>query len=353
MFFNVKDKEAVNAIVKDIVQEKLKQPEQTERMITIEKEQAEGFQMYCSDHDIPVNFMETQSGVKCIFSAAYEKQMEAAVKNYKQLRGELSRMSIEIKTDSKGKPKIIAADMEQGKKLTVNFCTKAKLERILQEQLGYSKVKAVEAANMLGTKLTEKQSEYYQSGSRQLEEMEYYEKDIKFADENVLTDKFSFAKMKFKEEDTPKLTIADEHGNFVVLSAKAANRAEVEKSIRRNLKIEDSETVRAVLSKTERLGFAETSVQKHYKEYLIERDTQSTFTVRGGTSVVRLNLNDRETARKQLTDSFGMTSAKADKIIDKARKQTVSDNLLKRARKKAGKSAGTLKDKKIDRGSRK
>lgn len=59
LFFNVKDKEAVNAIVKDIVQEKLKQPEQTERMITIEKEQAEGFQMYCSDHDIPVNFMET------------------------------------------------------------------------------------------------------------------------------------------------------------------------------------------------------------------------------------------------------------------------------------------------------
>jgi len=138
-----------------------------------------------------------------------------------------------------------------------------------------------------------------------------------------------------------------------VLSAKAANRAEVEKSIRRNLKIEDSETVRAVLSKTERLGFAETPVQTQYKEYLIERDTQSTFTVRGGTSVVRLNLNDRETARKQLTDSFGMTSAKADKIIDKARKQKVSDNLLKRAREKARKPAGTLKDKKIDRGSRK
>ena len=200
LFFNVKDKEAVNAIVKDIVQEKLKQPEQTERMITIEKEQAEGFQMYCSDHDIPVNFMETQSGVKCIFSAAYEKQMEAAVKNYKQLRDELSRTSIEVKTDSKGKPKIIAADKEQGKRLTVNFCTKAKLERVLQERLGYSKVKAVEAANMLGAKLTEKQSEYYQSGSRQLEDMEYYEKDIKFADDNVLTDKFSFAKMKFKEE---------------------------------------------------------------------------------------------------------------------------------------------------------
>lgn len=71
LFFNVKDKEAVNAIVQDIVREKLKQPEQTERMITTPKEQVEGFQMYCSAHDIPVNFMETQNGVKCIFGAAY------------------------------------------------------------------------------------------------------------------------------------------------------------------------------------------------------------------------------------------------------------------------------------------
>ena len=35
VFFNVKDKEAVNAIVQDIVREKMNQPEQTERMITI------------------------------------------------------------------------------------------------------------------------------------------------------------------------------------------------------------------------------------------------------------------------------------------------------------------------------
>ena len=81
LFFNVKDKEAVNSIVQDIVREKLKQPEQTERMITIEKEQVEGFQMYCSEHDIPVNFLETQGGVKCIFDSAYEKQMEVAVEN--------------------------------------------------------------------------------------------------------------------------------------------------------------------------------------------------------------------------------------------------------------------------------
>lgn len=188
LFFNVKDKEAVNAIVQDIVREKLKQPEQTERMITIEKEQVEGFQMYCSDHDIPVNFMETQNGVK---------------------------------------------------------------------------------------------------------------------------------------------------------------------SIRQHLKVEDTETVKAIMTKAERLGFVDEPKQVQFKEYLIERETQSAFTVRGGSTVVRLDLSDRETAKKQLMDSFGMTAAKAERIIDKARKQTVVNNLLKKAKAKAALTADAIKHKKLDRGSRK
>jgi len=97
IFFNVKDTEAVNAIVQDIVREKLNQPEQTERMITIEKEQVEGFQMYCSDRDIPVNFMETQNGVKCIFGSAYEKQMEAAVENFQKLHMSLPRLPLKCR----------------------------------------------------------------------------------------------------------------------------------------------------------------------------------------------------------------------------------------------------------------
>ena len=353
LFFNVKDKEAVNAIVQDIVREKLKQPEQTERMITIEKEQVEGFQMYCSDHDIPVNFMETQNGVKCIFGAAYEKQMEAAVENFKQLHDELSKTAIDVQKDEKGKLKITVDDTEQGKLLKMNFCTKAKLERVLQERMGFSKVKAVEAANALTSKLSDQQMGYYLSGARQLEQMAYYEKDIKFENENVLTDKFSFAKMQFQEEDTPKLTITDERGHFVVLSANTRDRAEIEKSIRQHLKIEDTETVKAIMTKAERLGFVDEPKQVQFKEFLIERETQSAFTVRGGSTVVRLDLSDKETAKKQLMDSFGMTAVKADKIIDKAQKQTVANNLLKKARAKAAQTADTIKHKKLDRGSRK
>ncbi len=353
LFFNVKDKEAVNSIVQDIVREKLKQPEQTERMITIEKEQVEGFQMYCSEHDIPVNFLETQGGVKCIFGADYEKQMEVAVENYKNIQNELSQVGLEVERNVKGKFQIKLTDSEQGKSLTMNFCTKAKLEKVLRERMGYSEVKAVEVANTLTAKLSDSQKEYFLSDSRQLGEMDFYETDIKFDDDNLLLENYSFVKLKANGDDEPKLTVTDKSGNFVVLSAKNLDRAEVESKIRSYLKINDSETIKAILDKSERLGFAEQPKQVQFKEFQIERDTQSSFTVRGGSTVVRLDLSNKESAKKQLMDAFGMSAAKAEKIIGKAQKQKVADNLLKKAREKVKDAADTIRHKKIERGSRK
>lgn len=353
VFFNVKDTEAVNAIVQDIVREKLNAPEQSERMITIEKEQIEGFQMYCRDQDIPVNFLETSDGVKCIFNSAYEKQMEMAVENFKQMHDELSKVSIEVKTNEKGKPQIIVTDTEQDKKLTMNFCTKAKLERVLQERMGYSDIKVALTANTLTSKLSEQQKGYYVSGSRLLEQMSFYEKDIKFENENVLTDKFSFCKIRLPNEESAKLTITDKDGNFAVLSENAADRETVERSIRQYLKLQDNETVKAVMAKAEKLGFAESPKREQFKEYEIERETASSFTVRGGNTIVRLDLSDKETAKKQLMDSLGMTKVKAEKIIAKAQKQSVTQNILQKAKKTAVQAVDTLKHKKMDRGSRK
>lgn len=353
VFFNVKDKEAVNSIVQGIVREKMKAPEQTQRMITIEKEQVEGFQTYCAEHDIPVNFMETQSDVKCIFNSAYEKQIAAAMENYRQVQNELLKAEIKVQADERGRPKIIVNDFESGKKLTVNFCPKSKLERILRERLGIDNVKAIEAANALIKTLSAEQRKYFLSGSRQLEQMEFYQKDIKFENENVLADRFSFAKMKLPDEDFSRLTITDASGNFVVLSEKNIDREQVEKNIRAHLKLDDTETVKAVMEKAERLGFVEKPKLTQFKEYQIERETQSAFTVRLGNTVVRLDLSDRDTAKKQLIDSFGMSSAKAEKNIGKAMKQSVAKNLLKKAREKITNSADTLRHKKIERGSRK
>ena len=353
VFFNVKDKEALNAIVQDIHNEKLKEPGQAERMVTIEKEQVEGFQMYCSEHDIPVCFMESKDGIKCIYGSEYEKQINAAMEKYNGMSAELNNTDISLFKDEKGKLKIKIDDGNEQKQLTMNFSTKARLERVLKERLGYSEFKAVEAANRLASTMTDEQLGYYLSGSRQMEQMVRYEKDIRYDDDNVLLDKLSFAKMQFQENDPMRLTVTDERGHFIVISEKNKNRAAIEQEIKQHLKVTDTETITAIMDKAERMGFVEVPKQVLFKEYQIERDTQSSFTVRGGSTIVRLDLGDRDAARKRLRDTFGMSEAKADRIIGKAQKQSVANNLLTRARARVQETADTLKRKKRERGSRK
>lgn len=352
VFFNVKDKNALDGIVRDMVQKKLNQPAQAEKMITIEKPQVEGFQMYCADHDIPVNFMESKEDVKCIFNAAYEQQINRAMDNYRRMQKELSKISVEVKKD-KGKPKIIVTDMNDGKKITMNFCTKARLERMLGERMNFEPFKAAETANILAAKLTDEQKRFYYSGSRTVEQMDYFSKDITLDDDNILTENFSFAKMKFKNEEIPRLTITDKEGNFVVLSGASIRRDDVEKNIRNYLKVTDSETIAALMNKAEKLGFAEEAVTLNFKKYAIERESQNSFTVTGGDTMLRLDLTNKDTALKQLADTFGMSRNKAEKIFTKAQKQSVSMNTLQRARAKLPKPGNTLDHKSRDRGSRK
>ena len=352
VFFNVKDKNALDGIVRDMVQKKLDQPAQAEKMITIEKPQVEGFQMYCADHDIPVNFMESKEDVKCIFNAAYEQQINRAMDNYRRMQKELSKISVEVKKD-KGKPKMIVTDMNNGKKITMNFCTKARLERMLGERMKFEPFKAAETANILAAKLTDEQKRFYYSGSRTVEQMDYFSKDITLNDDNILTENFSFAKMKFKNEEIPRLTITDKEGNFVVLSGASIRRDDVEKNIRNYLKVTDSETIAALMNKAEKLGFAEEAVTLNFKKYAIERESQNSFTVTGGDTILRLDLTNKDTALKQLADTFGMSRNKAEKIFTKAQKQSVSMNTLQRARAKLPKPGNTLDHKSRDRGSRK
>ena len=66
LFFNVKDEKAINAIVQDIYNKKLKEPGQTERMVTIEKEQ---YNMALGKMDkAEAELLETYPEIwKCIF----------------------------------------------------------------------------------------------------------------------------------------------------------------------------------------------------------------------------------------------------------------------------------------------
>ena len=123
--------------------------------------------------------------------------------------------------------------------------------------------------------------------------------------------------------------------------------------MRAYLKIKDNEIIAALLKKAEKLGFAEKAIALNFNEYKIERESKNSFILTGGETMLRLDLADKDSAIKQMVDTFGMRNSKAERIFNKAKRQSVSKNSLQRVKAILPKPVNPLKNKTINRGARK
>ncbi len=354
MYFLKSEAEAVKNIIENVRDNKLKQPEQAYKMTMLDKETAEAFQEYCADNGIPVNLLETEKGgIKCIYSASDEMKIKAASEKMSDIKNELQNTSIEVKKDDKGKLKFYISDIEQNKSISVKFGEKEKLERVLKEQFGYGKEKAIAAANILTGKLTDEQKRYYLSGTKLAEQVDRYEKNIRFDKESVVISDFTFSKIKLKNSPDTKLLITDKDGNYAVISENIKDRNAVEDILKNNLKIEETEQMNALLAKTEKIGYVDPAENLKKGEYSINRLSKNGAEVSLGEHKVVIDISDRATAKNTLVGEFGMSEKKADKIIDKAKKQSVTNGLISKAKGAVEKAKPMIQNKNKKIGSRK
>lgn len=330
LHFLKSDDTTVKTILNDIVTEKMNLPDQEYKMIEIDKNQTECFQQFCTKNNISFNFMKTEQGsVKCIFNANEQEKMNKAIGEFSEIQDSLKQISVEIKKDDKGKPRFIISDAEQNKTIQLNFCDKEKFQRVMQSQFKYEKEKAIAVSNSVIHLLTSEQSKFYHNGSKLMGQLDHYEKNIKFEDDNVLVNDYSFTQIKVKNDDM-RLTITDKDGNFVVLSQENTNRKLVEENLRKYLQLDSTEKINALLEKTEKLKYADAPEIVKTKEYIIERTSKNGMTVSDGNKSIDVDISNQDTAKSILMNNFTISPEKAEKIIRKAKKQSVTENLLER-----------------------
>jgi hypothetical protein len=348
------DDAAFKAILNDIVNEKLNLPNQEFKMVEMEKLQVEAFQEHCMNNNISANFMESHGKVRCIFNANDEQKIGKVISDMEEVRNELKNTMFDIKKDDNGRLSFVISDKSMDKSITMKFCDKEKLQRVLQEQFGYDKVKAMEAANAVSRTLSSEQERYYRSGSKLLEQMDYYEHNVKFENDNILTSDYTFTQLKVKGDEDMRLSITDKDGNYVILTQSNTDRQLAEDNIRKYLQINDTERINALLEKAEKLKFADPAKTIKRGEYTIERTSKNSLVVSNGNKSARIDISNTNSARNTLINSFGMSEKKADRIIEKGRKQSVTENLLNNARKLHNVSSDgqKIKNKHMNRGSR-
>jgi hypothetical protein len=151
-----------------------------------------------------------------------------------------------------------------------------------------------------------------------------------------------------------RLSITDKDGNYVILTQSNTDRQLAEDNIRKYLQINDTERINALLEKTEKLKFADPAKTIKRGEYTIERTSKNSLVVSNGNKSARIDISNTNSARNTLINSFGMSEKKADRIIEKGRKQSVTENLLNNARKLHNVSSDgqKIKNKHMNRASR-
>lgn len=346
------DEEAFKNICNEVVANKLENSKDGFNMTIIPKEKAETLQQVCADNNISVSMMETPNGeIKCIYDENIKEKVKAAVAETDQTFNSLSSMSAAVKNDN-GRPKITITDTEQNKSITMNFSDKQRFERALQEQFGFNKAKAIAASSSLLPQLSEEQKRRFLSGSVLTERIDTLENNIRFKDDSILVKDYDFKKIKLKDYDEPNIAVSDKDGNTVIIFPSDSQK-EVENKLKNNLNIDSKEKLDDMLKKTEKVKADMKEYNKSVGTYEINRLSRNSAEVRLGDRSATVNLSDKALGIEELQKNFGMSESKAEKIIDKAKNQSVTKSILSRAKANAPKTDTMIKDKKPARGSRK
>ena len=353
LYFLQTDAVVLRPLLDNIVKEKLAAPDQEYKATVIDGDKAEAFQSYCAQNNISVNMLETKDNTyKCIYKAEIEMKVQKATEHINDQKNELANMSVEI-TQNGNKPQFVINDLDSGRKIRFNFGTKERFERALTEHMDYTPEKAMIASQVLITKMSAEQRKTFLSGSKLTEKIDSLTRDIRYGDDSILVSDFEFSTMKLKDQSETHLVITDKSGNMAVFPESMKDRTVIENTLRAEFGIKNNEQIKDMMAKVEKIGYAGQAEVIKRGEYEIKRTSKTTAEITYKDKTVAIDLRDRASARKILSERFDMSESKADKILDKANKQSATKGLLNKAKSHMPKENAMIKLKKPERGSRK
>lgn len=359
IYYLKSDENLMKDIGNQIIEDKLKTPEKAYNMTDIPKEKAQTFQEICDSENISVSMMETRDGkIKCIFAGDDTEKIKNAIASTDEMYNNLDKISAEVVQDG-NKWKIQINDIEQNKSITMRFGEKEKVERVLQEQFGFDKAKTKAVSSVFEQKLNSEQKRYFNSGNKLMEQVEHLRFELKFNNESLKAEDFRFSeigvKNNAKDEVNNLFVISDKKGNSLILSGKGEeqNLENVEKKIRETFGLTDKKQVDEMLHNIWESNYVKFAPVEKKGKYSIQRTSQSMAEISLKDESVHIDFTNPKEAKKLLMDTFGMNEKKAEKIINKAANQSVTNNILKNAKAVNPQPDKMISNKKLNRGGRK
>ncbi len=330
-----RDKGVIDQITQEIMQERLKEAPQSVKSFTISENNITAMKAAFEEHGIDCQFMKAADGkIKCVYPAEEAEQVAVIKNDYRQMHKEVSdNLDIQV-----GENETLVADNELGKSFVFTPMNKAQTMQMLQEQFGYSEAKADLAANKICRDLGHDKKKFF-ANTQQYDNLNSLKTNIRYQSDDLTLRDVRFDAVNFKDGGTTHIVIQNGDKSAALTPDRMTetemmnictnqldmSEYQAQKAVEKSTKIN-----RQVNSQIEERGVSKDGISHTVQ---IERSTKDTFLVRLGDKSKTYNFNTINVADKVARD-FGIPKENAQRIVEKAKQQSVLQNKIQNVIKK-------------------
>ena len=328
--FLQRDNDVMSQIMQEIMEERLKNDPESVKCFSVSQNNAAAIKSMFEENGIECQFVADGEKLKYIYPAEYVEKADVIKSDYKQTHKEISD-NFSIQRDEKG---ISVTDDELGKTIPLTPLNKEQVSKALQENFGYSKVKADLAANKMCQDL--KLDRHKFNSKLQVDNLNALKTNIRYPSDDVTLHNIRYDAVNFK--DGEKTHILLQNGdNSASLTPETMSKAEMKNICKNKLGMTEKQAELAVEKAAKIDGQIKSKLEERTidsnglsREIHIERTSAKTFTVQLGDKVKAYNANTINLDDKLARD-FGIPKENARNVINKAQKQSLLQNKFRKS----------------------
>lgn len=345
-----RDKAVLNQILQETMRERMKTAPQEVKQFTVSKySDVSAIKEAFAKNGVECCFSQSADGkIYCQFQAKDAEKAALIKQEFKEMRNDIAE-SLKVEQSKTGLGTI--TDLKSGKSVDLSqyggSIKKYQAVKLLQQEFGYPKDKAILAANKLCDDLHLDPKQFL-ARTEQIDNLKLMKTNIRFESDSILQKNISMSAVHFADGEHTHLSISNGEKSAFLTPA-IMNRDEMKKICVSELEMtpeQAEETVDKCVKIDMQINSKarETTIFRNSGEAQrveIDRTSNNSFSVKVGATKRDYNFGDKNVAAKIAKD-FGITEGKAQNIISKAQKQSAFMNNIEKTSKTAKDKAAKL-----------
>lgn len=335
-----RDKGVIGQILQEVMQERMKTATQELKSFPIEATNVQSMQEAFNKNGVDCCFVNKADGnVICVYQAKDFEKVTAIKADFKAIRNEIAD-ELKIESSKVGLGTITDTKLQKTVDLSAygGNLRSYQAVSIFEKEFGYSREKAILAANKLCDDLKLDRSKFL-ARTKQLDTIQVMKTNIRYNNDDITIKDCTFSAIQFKDSDHLHI-IVEHNGNTVALTPATMSNEEMKKLLVTELGITESKAEQA-LEKTDKINIQITKPNQHkevmvekQQQVSIERNSDKSFSVMLGTQRKSFDFDDKDVVSK-MSKTLGISQDKAQNILDKARQQNAFMNNIAKSTKAA------------------